>query len=248
MTVADLHTLTGAYAVGALPAGEAADFERHVARCEACAREVRELRETAARLALAVAEVPPAGLRVRVLAALPDVRQLPPRTRRRPAAAGDRRWRPRLPYLAAAACLAVAAVAAGVAVDARHDAAAQRGRTAAAEAGSRAVGAVAAAPDAAFHTRALTGGGTATVVFSVRLGRTAVLFHGLPKLPGSRVYELWYSRDATMVPAGLLDPADPSAALLLTGGPAGAEAVGVTVEPHGGSATPTGTPLAVVPL
>ncbi|MYS19098.1 Putative zinc-finger, partial [Streptomyces sp. DvalAA-14] len=73
MTIADLHTLTGAYAVGALPDREAAEFGRHLARCQACAQEVRELRETAARLALAVAEVPPAGLRTRVLAALPAV-------------------------------------------------------------------------------------------------------------------------------------------------------------------------------
>ncbi|MYS23853.1 Anti-sigma-K factor rskA, partial [Streptomyces sp. DvalAA-14] len=127
-------------------------------------------------------------------------------------------------------------------------AAAQRGRTVVAEQRARAVGALAAAPDAAFHTRPLSGGGFATVVSSARLDRAALLFRGLPRLTGSRVYQLWYSRDDTMVPAGFLDPAGASGSALLRGGPNGADGVGLTVEPHGGSRTPTGVPLAVVPL
>ncbi|MCZ1011677.1 zf-HC2 domain-containing protein [Streptomyces lydicus] len=77
MNAVDLHTLTGAYALGALSGREAAEFARHLAQCEACAREVRELQETAARLALAVAEVPPADLRTRVMAALPKSGSFP---------------------------------------------------------------------------------------------------------------------------------------------------------------------------
>ncbi|WP_405584433.1 anti-sigma factor domain-containing protein [Streptomyces sp. NBC_01190] len=251
MTIADLHTLTGAYAVGALPEREAADFRGHLTRCAACAQEVREFRETAARLALAVAEVPPAALRVRVMAALPEVRQLPPvpaGARGRVVSLRDRRWRHRLPYLAAAACLVAAAVATGVAVEARRDADTQRDRGVVAEQRARVVSALAAAPDAAFHTGALTGGGSATVVSSTRLGAAAILYRDLPPLPGSRVYELWYSRDDVMVPAGLVDTKDPSGSLLLQGHPNGAVGVGVTVEPHGGSDTPSGSPLVVVPL
>ena len=59
MTAADLHTLTGAFALDALSEREAKEFDRHLSRCPMCAQEVGELRETAARLALAVAEVPP---------------------------------------------------------------------------------------------------------------------------------------------------------------------------------------------
>lgn len=249
MTGVDLHTLTGAYAVNAMSEDEAEEFGRHLARCPACAEEVRELRATAARLALAVAEVPPAAMRARVMEALPGVRQLPPdvspAARVRPLRP---RLRQRLPQLAVAACLVIAAAATGVALDEQHDLAAAHQRAAQAEQRARDVGALAAAPDAVFHTGALSGGGTATVLSSARLGRTALLYNDLPSLPDAKVYELWYSRAGTMVPAGLLDRGHSSGAALLHGAPHGADGVGLTVEPAGGSTTPTGAPLAVLPL
>ncbi|AZS75934.1 anti-sigma factor [Streptomyces lydicus] len=248
MNTVDLHTLTGAYALGALSEQESAEFTRHLAQCQACTREVRELQETAARLALAVAEVPPAGLRTRVMAALPEVRQLPPRGRHATATVVPLRrgLRHRLPYLAAAACLVVAAIAGGLAVTARNEADQQRDRTARAEQQAAAVSALMAAPDATFHTTALKGGGSGTVVASKRRGQTAFLYHGLPKLSGQRVYELWYSRNGAMEPAGLVETGSSSGAMLLTGGPEGADGVGVTAEPAGGSSRPTTPPLAVL--
>ncbi|MFB4263917.1 anti-sigma factor domain-containing protein [Nonomuraea sp. GTA35] len=63
----DLHTLSGAYAVHALPYAEWVLFDKHLHACGTCADEVRHLRETAARLAETVAERPPAGLRRRLL-------------------------------------------------------------------------------------------------------------------------------------------------------------------------------------
>lgn len=248
-TAVDLHTLTGAYALGALSDAEAEEFARHLAQCQACAQEVRELRETAARLALAVAEVPPAALRSRVIAALPDVRQLPPEAANVTSLPHSRRSRWRgLPALVAAACLAAAAVATTVAVDARRQADRARADTARAEQQASAVSAVAAAPDAAFHTGALSGGGTATVVSSARLGKAAVIYHDLPRLPESRVYQLWFNHGGTMVPAGLLATGRPTGSLLLDGGTAGADGVGLTAEPPGGSPAPTGAPLALLPL
>ncbi|MFI6394459.1 anti-sigma factor domain-containing protein [Nonomuraea sp. NPDC050547] len=71
----DLHALSGAYAVHALPELEGELFERHLVRCVACQGEVRRLRETAARLALPAAVPPPAALRRRVLASAAQVRQ-----------------------------------------------------------------------------------------------------------------------------------------------------------------------------
>ncbi|MEW1865841.1 anti-sigma factor [Streptomyces sp. NBC_00669] len=247
MTEVDLHTLTGAYAVGALEDREARDFRRHLTRCEACDQEVRELRETAARLALAVAEVPPVGMRGRVLAALPEVRQLPPE----PSATQRslrRNWRRRLPYYALAACLAGAIASAGIAIQAEHTADRQRDRTARAEHQADQLSTLLTAPDASFHTQGLKGGGTATVVSSARAGQAALVYRDLPKLPGSRVYELWFSRNGTMVPAGLVDSATASGSALLKGRTDGADAVGVTAEPHGGSPAPTSAPLAVLPL
>ncbi|WP_405844518.1 anti-sigma factor [Streptomyces platensis] len=248
MSTVDLHTLTGAYALGALSEQESAEFTRHLAQCPACTQEVRELQETAARLALAVAEVPPAGLRTRVMAALPEVRQLPPRGRHATVAPLRRGMRHRLPYLAAAACLVVAALAGGLAVNAQNEADEQRDRTARAEQQAAAVSALMTAPDATFHTTALKGGGSGTVVASQRKGQTAFLYHGLPALSGQRVYELWYSRNGAMEPAGLVRTGSSSGAMLLTGGPQGADGVGVTAEPQGGSSRPTTAPLAVLRL
>jgi len=74
----DLHTLSGAYALNALPEQEQRLFEEHMARCEACLIEVRGLRETAARLGLAAAETPPPALRSRVLGRIAEIRQEPP--------------------------------------------------------------------------------------------------------------------------------------------------------------------------
>ncbi len=84
----DLHLLTGAYAADALTGAELAEFERHLARCPSCADEVRELRETAARLGMATAIAPPPGMREQVLAAAARTRQLPRRRASSPPWAG----------------------------------------------------------------------------------------------------------------------------------------------------------------
>ena len=249
MTAEDLHALTGAFALDALSEREAGEFDRHLSRCPMCAQEVSELRETAARLALAVAEVPPADLRARVMDALPEVRQLPPGDGRSPVVrVSARRRRRYLPHLAVAACLTVAVVAGGIAVDEQHDLDRQRDRTAVAERQADAVSALLSAPDAAFRTQALAGGGTATLVSSRRAGQAAVLFHDLPELPGSRVYQLWYSRGGVMVPAGLVGQGRSTGSTLLAGSPHGAEGVGLTAEPHGGSPRPTTAPLVLLRL
>ena len=64
----DWHVLTGSYVLDALPDFERAEFERHLQHCPSCGAEVRGLRETAARLAMARAVQPPPGMEQRVLA------------------------------------------------------------------------------------------------------------------------------------------------------------------------------------
>jgi len=83
----ELHTLTGAYALDALDSAERDRFTRHLPRCPLCENEVRGLQETAARLGVAVAAVPPGYLRARVLTAAANIRQLPPETEPPPARA-----------------------------------------------------------------------------------------------------------------------------------------------------------------
>ncbi|WP_052424248.1 hypothetical protein [Nonomuraea candida] len=77
----ELHALSGAYAVHALPYAEWVRFDRHLRACAGCATEVRRLRETAARLAEAVAQPPPARLRPRLLDAARRSTHPPPARR-----------------------------------------------------------------------------------------------------------------------------------------------------------------------
>ena len=254
MTSAELHTLTGAYALHALSDRESEEFARHLAACAACAQEVRELQETAARLALAAAETPSAEFRARVMAAVPEVRQLPPLVpaddgpSRSSGSAAWRRWRRRMPRLALAACLAAAVAAGGIAVNAEHQVQRERTRSAQAQSEAAALSALLAAPDATFRTGQVKGGGSSTVVSSASLRQTAFVYQGLSPLPSHKVYQLWYSKGGRMVPAGLVPTGTADGATMLVGTPHGAAGVGVTVEPAGGSSQPTSAPVLLLPL
>src|SRR5213596_2235795 len=111
----DLHVLTGSYALDAVSDAEREEFERHLQHCPTCEAEVRGLRETAARLALACAMTAPARMEQQVLAATYRTRQLPPLPADRPRRALPRRraFPRRVAVLAAAASVA-AAVALGI--------------------------------------------------------------------------------------------------------------------------------------
>lgn len=224
------HSLAGAYALDALSEIERRGFESHMDECETCSQEVRGLQETAARLAVAAAQPPPPGLRDRVLAEAAQVRQLPPRvgTFRVP-----RRWLPMLLTGAAAACLAVA-VALGVGLLRTQD---ELDST-------RAMNDVLTAPDARSVTQPVASGGHGTVVASRAQGRAVIMMSGLRPLPPSRVYELWFMKPGTARPAGLWSR--DSTPLLLDLGDAAS--IGLTVEPAGGSKTPTTRPIFNVPL
>ncbi|KJS61450.1 anti-sigma factor [Streptomyces rubellomurinus] len=241
----DPHTLTGAYATHALPEEERLAFEQHLAQCPACAQEVAEFEAALARLGAAESGRPPSGLKAAVMAGIGDVRQLPPLTgpaeRRRGTSRPARQW----PKLALAACLALATGLGAVAVQ-QHDQA-QRARSQASSLREEqaAVTSLLTAPDARTTTTA-SGPAVATVVWSADRGQAAFLASGMPALPQGRTYELWFNDSGTMRPAGLL-PAD-HGQLLLTGNINGAVGVGVTQEPSGGSAHPTGQPLMLLPL
>ena len=86
----DLHVLTGSYVLDAISDTEREEFERHLQHCPACEAEVRGMRETAARLALACAVTAPARMEQQVLAATYRTRQLPPLPADRPGRAMPR--------------------------------------------------------------------------------------------------------------------------------------------------------------
>ncbi|MDQ8705335.1 anti-sigma factor [Streptomyces sp. LHD-70] len=246
MTAADLHTATGAYVLHALEPAERAAFERHLAVCEACQQEVRELSETAARLGLAVAAAPPAALKDEVLRRITTVRQEPPQV---PVRGGSRSWTRPLPRLALAACLAVAAAFGGVAVWQHQSAEDAREQAREARQQAADLTAVLAAPDAESATAKLGDGATGTVVVSRGQDRAAFLAAGLPDLPGGKVYQLWFDDGGEMRSAGLVRTGTDDRSATLMDGPVGkASGMGITVEPAGGSPRPTTSPLGLMPL
>jgi anti-sigma-K factor RskA len=96
------------------------------------------------------------------------------------------------------------------------------------------------------------GGGTATVVWSDELGKSAVIFDGLKAAPDGKTYELWYigskDRGGTISSAGLVNDVDGGVrSAVLSGSKEQGDTIGVTVEPAGGSKQPTTTPIAAVP-
>ncbi|MEU1536986.1 anti-sigma factor [Actinacidiphila glaucinigra] len=254
-TDAELHTLTGAYAVDALARHERAEFERHLAECEACALEVRELGATAARLGLAAAETVRPRMKDHVMRLIVNVRQEPPSVPEPPRAA-TRATRRRAPQparrrvrFALAACLAAAAALGGVTVWQQQQLGDLRQENRQTQAQAERVSRVLAAPDAVTASAKLAGGASGTVVVSRSQDRAVFFAHGMPALSGNRVYQLWYSDGGAMRSAGLMpEPTgrDTTQAVLLQGAVDGASGMGITVEPPGGSPRPTSDPVALM--
>ncbi|MFE5091177.1 anti-sigma factor domain-containing protein [Streptomyces sp. NPDC056638] len=260
MSNAELHTLTGAYALHALSDTERVDFERHLGDCAACAVEVRELSETATRLGLAVAETPPRGLRDRVLREITTVRQESPsgagRARSGGAAArGDSttgrgagsagpggRW----PGYALAACLAAAVGFGGIAVWQYRAAQDARQEARASQQWNERMAQVLAAPDAKASSGTMKGGAKGTVVVSQSENRAVFMTSGMRQPPSGKVYQLWFDDHGTMRSAGLMNTRAASDAVLLDGPVDGASGIGITMEPAGGSAQPTSAPLTLM--
>jgi anti-sigma-K factor RskA len=252
----DLHVLSGGYVLDALSEPERDSFERHLQHCPLCQDEVRGLRETAARLGLAKSLDPPPQLRPRVLAAAYRTRQLPPlvgdqigpeRRRARttrlfavsPGRAQPRAWVPRLAASLAAASLVVLVALGITQATTRH----QPGAPAAAAAISRVV----TAPDARTETGRTSVGGTVTVVVSADQQAAVVSAAGMRSLPPAQTYQLWVISPDGARSAGLLSGAGRAGPVLASGVEPG-DRIGITVEPAGGTSSPTTTPVIAVPV
>ena len=246
----DLHVLTGSYALDAIGDTEREEFERHLQHCPACEAEVRGMRETAARLALACAVTPPVRMEQQVLAATYRTRQLPPLSADRPRRALSRRALPRrassrsafprgavtrrVAVLAAAASVALAAVLGITQLSAQHQLDQAR---------ATAIARVVTAPDAHVATARTSVGGSVTVVTSAALREAVVSASGMASLPSSRVYQVWVMSPSGARSAGLMHGSSLLASAVRPG-----DRIGITVEPAGGTARPTTTPVAVLPV
>ena len=192
----------------------------------------------------ATAEAPP-ELRDRVLAAAARTRQLPPEIRTHARPRRTRRTVPWVPWLSGvvAAASIVVAVLFGFAQAHTQQELNQ------ARAQNQAIALVLAAPQVKLLTHTTTMGGVATVVLAADRHELVVTTNGLPALPTGKVYQLWLI-GKTIVSAGLLPSATSSGHTppVLASGVVKGDALGLTVEPAGGSRKPTTTPILALPL
>src|ERR1700722_7311006 len=248
--IRDAHTLAGAYAMDAVSAPDRERFERHLAGCEDCAREIASLREATAMLGTAAAEPVPAGLKERIMVAAAMTRQQPPAPEPVPLAHGtwaragtwlrSLAWPGRL-TLAAGGAAAVAVLAVAVVFGVADSGMQQQIDRA--QASSQQLAVVLTAQDAHMTAQTVAGGGTATIVMS--RSRHALVFtaEGLHTLPASRGYELWLigpdgTRPAGLLPAGSHGMTGPVIAAGLRPG----DHLALTAEPVDGSTHPD-TPM-----
>jgi hypothetical protein len=118
-----------------------------------------------------------------------------------------------------------------------------------AQAGNASIAALMSAPDARTTSTATSAGGTATVISSLREAAIVFTSSGLRTLPSTEVYELWFIGDGGARPAGLVPPASAGGTEpVLASGLEPGDKVGVTIEPAGGTAAPTTTPIVVMAL
>ena len=257
--MADIHALSGAYAVDAVDDVERADFEQHLASCADCRAEVASFQATALQLSLLMQATPPERLREQVLRDIATVRPLPPSVSRE---AGERieatsrerqaahaaepgtrtarlsqARRRRNRWLAAAAAVVVLGGGGALAITQPWKSSSQVQTDVAAQ--------VQQAPDAQRYQQAAPSGGTITIVRSKSVGRAVLVTDNVAAPPSGQTYQMWLqAAGGNFVSAGLVPPG-PNETVLLQGDAATAQGAGVSAEPSGGSPQPTTTPIAL---
>ncbi len=260
MTKDDLD-LSGAYALDAVTPAEREAYEHVLESSDTARAEATELQDTAVMLGLSAAPVePPAALRSALLAQIavtPQLAAVPkPVTGIAPVAAdaplveketgaaarkAESRWFQRPAIAIAGIAAAVSLVAGGIAFgDALLSPPQQSTEASALEQ-------LTLADDRAELVSDVEGGGVATMRYSAELGISAVSVSGAEELGDDLTYQLWYIGEDGARPAGFL-PADrrDDSWVLLDGTMSAGDAVGITVEPKGGSEVPTTTPVVVL--
>ena len=237
------HLLTGAFVLDALDEQERTAFADHLEGCSECRQETAGPNETAALLARTVAAHPPPGLRGRILSGIDRLRPLPPvvgtaaKTAvdlddHRADTAGVLR-RP-VGLVIAAAVLAVVGAGAASWTFLEYG-------PAPASAGAQ----VLQAPDRKHSTVESERGWAATVWHSDSVHQAVIVTTNMPSPPAGMIYQAWLAQPSSgSVSAGLM-PTTPDQSLLLQGDAASANGASVTLEPAGGSPTPTSDPVAV---
>lgn len=231
------------YALGALPGEERVALERHLGECASCRRELQTLRGDAALLALSTGGPrPPLRSRQRLMEAIAHE----PRSR---VAARSRPWWALIPVLATGAMAVLAVLFWMQNSSLRREVAILRERTLRQQVElqrAREIVSTLTATDAMTVTlvAAKTPPQPQGKVMYVK-DRASLIFlaSNLPAVPSQKAYELWLiPMKGAPMPAGMFRPdAHGSAMILNPPLPPGmeAKAFAITIEPEGGSATPT---------
>jgi anti-sigma-K factor RskA len=238
----DVAALISAHAMGALDSDQAAMAERHIAESDACRRAYEDALETAAALALAVADSEPsADLRDRILAAAraEPVQAATPAAK---LAAPRRKWR-LAGLLTPSSGFAVLGVAAAIAF--ALVAVSQHNSASDAEDSRAALVSILSAPGARIVPLTATGGGSPGGRVIVANGRAA-LVSSLQNPPAGHTYQAWGLRPGGAAPVPL--PTFSRNGVVIVDDIAKYNGVGVTVEPSGGSKAPSAAPFVVATL
>ena len=229
-----VRDLAADYVLGVLEPSERQGVDEHLVGCLDCRHALGEWRVLPDVLMRSVPPVPaPPELKARILVAA---------TARPQAVVSRREWG------RWAAGLAAAAVVAAVGVDDAHrrsDLAAARTDLAEVERQLTLQRAVAqpVLDGQQFVRLAPVSGAGPSAIWVNPAGKAPYLAApNLPDLQSDRIYELWFLQGATPVPAGTFRS---GAVLAVATLPKGTTALAITVEPQGGSATPTTSPIMV---
>ena len=264
--MSEIHGAVGSYVANALDPDERREFEKHLAVCPTCSREVAEFSETAAELSSLVQAPPPPMLRSAVLSSIQQVRPLPPLPEEGPEAEPRRaasmartepdgssapvdelalrrqRRTARVLSLAVAAAMVIALAMGGWVVNL-----VQQRQTQAAEAALETQ--LLSAPDAKVYASTMPDGTPVSFVVSKSMSKAMFVGADMPDPGGDQLYKLW------MVPPGT--GAQPvgdntfsgggSRKVWMQSGIADAAGLAVSVEKDANTPQPTSTPV-VVPI
>lgn len=264
----DEAELAAGYALGSLTPDEAGRYEAYLAESEQGRLDADAFAHVAGALAADAPTVtPPPDLRARLMAQIavtPQEAPAPVAASAAPAAAGrpevaedirpvaasrppapapaqaraERRWfqRPAVILVAAAAAVVLfgGGTVLGVNLDNSASVTAQQADT---------LAQISAASDVKRSTAAVAGGGTATLLWSDGLGKSAMVVDGVAPAPSGKTYQLWYIRSGQATSAGLMAEGTWQ---VLHGAMHAGDTVGITVEPAGGSKQPTTKPVVAI--
>ena len=234
MTLNDVHSLIAPYALDALDDDDRVHFEAHLDQCQECHDQLAGFLATATRLGYVPALTPSPEFKQRLMAAVANTPQERPivttlASRRRP-----RRIFPRL-AVAAATIVALGGIGA---------LAAEYQRNTNLEAQQDTITRVFAASDSETSSANLKSGGSFRMVMSRSAGSAVIIASDLPDVPG-KSYQLWIVKGSDAQSQGVFDA---KSSMKLMEDTSGGDSISVTIEPEGGSKSPTTPAIATMPI